>query len=124
MTFTHIPSSSLTLYDNQEALRYEGLPKEDIGAVKFLRLSSFAERAGCADCGTPVAMRMRARAWEVGVNVGSVDWVADEGREGIKVEKAIFVASKPEWVDVEGLGVKCCERFDEGFEEEVMKGFG
>lgn len=123
MTFTHIPSSSLTLYDNKEALRYEGLPKEDIGAIKFLRLSSFAERAACVDCWTPVAMRMKAREWEAGINVGSVDWVAEGNREGIKVDKAIFVASAPAWVDVGSLGVKCCDRFDEGFEEEVLKGF-
>jgi hypothetical protein len=95
--------------------------------VKVLRLSSFAERAACADCGSPLGMRMLARGAEVGVCVGSVDdddeGMGEEVREGLKAGKAIFVKGVPGWVDIGGLGIRTCERFDVGFEEEVTKGF-
>jgi len=95
-------------------------------AVKILRLSSFAERAACADCGTPLGMRMKARMGEVGICLGSVDddgGMEEEVRKGLKADKAIFVKGVPGWVDVAGLGIKTCERFDVGFEEEVTRGF-
>ena len=76
---------------------------------------------------------MLARGGEVGVCVGSVDdddgdgdgggGMGEEVREGLKAGKAIFVKGVPRWVDVGGLGIRTCERFDLGFEEEVTKGF-
>jgi hypothetical protein len=42
---------------------------------------------------------------------------------GLKAGKAIFVKGVPGWVDFGGLGIRTCERFDVGFEEEVTKGF-
>jgi len=114
---------------------FPDVPKEDCvrDGVKVLRLSSFAERAACADCGSPLGMRMLARGGEVGVCVGSVDdddgdgdgggGMGEEVREGLKAGKAIFVKGVPRWVDVGGLGIRTCERFDLGFEEEVTKGF-
>lgn len=115
-TFTHIPASALTLYDNAQALRYEGLPRESVGAVRILRLSEFAERAVCVDCGAGVAMRYRAREGEVGVLVGSVDGEV----EGLRAEKAIFVGSKPGWVEMGDFGGRRHERFPDGVEEVIM----
>ena len=133
MTFTHVPASSLTLHDHTSDKQYEGLfpTKEEegdatAGGLKILRLSSFAERVACFDCGTPLAMRMRAMEGEVGVCVGSVDddgGLTEEVRAALKAEKAIFVKGVPGWVDVENLGIRTCERFDVGFEEEVTGGF-
>jgi hypothetical protein len=42
----------------------------------------------------------------------------------LKAGKAIFVKGVPGWVDVGGLkGIRTCERFDGGFEEEVTRGY-
>ena len=136
MTFTHVPASSLTVHDHTSDTHYEGLfpdkkaKQGDIASrgLRVLRLSSFAERVACLDCGTPLAMRMKAREWEVAVCVGSVDddgRLREEVRAGLKAGKAIFVKGVPGWVDdVGGLGIKTCDRFDVGFEEEVTRGYG
>lgn len=125
-TFTHIPSKSLTLYDNTSSLRYEGLPKDDIGGIEFLRLSKFAERAVCASCRAPLAMRYLVEEGSVGVVVGSVDseGVGEEAARGLRAEKAIFTGSAPAWVDVSALGVRSYERWGDGFQEEVVTGYG
>jgi hypothetical protein len=63
MTFTHVRASALMLHDHKSGLRWEGLfpdvPEGDClrDGVRVLRFSSFAERAACADCGTPLGMR-------------------------------------------------------------------
>lgn len=132
MTFTHVPASSLTLHDHKANSKWEGLFPADTReetlreGVKILKLSTFAARAACVDCGTPLGMRMKARMEEVGVCVGSVDddgGLGEEVRQSLKADKAIFVKGVPGWVDVENLGIKTCERFDVGFEEEVTGGF-
>lgn len=86
----------------------------------MLRLSEFAERAVCVDCGAGVAMRYRAQEGEVGVLVGSVDEVVGGNWEKLRAEKAIFVGSKPDWVDLGDFGGRCYERFSDGVEEIVM----
>jgi len=67
-------------------------------------------------------------AWKgiVGIVVASVDEPlgGDEGvGDGLKAGKAIFVGSAPAWVDIseDKLGIKTCDRFDEGVEEVVVK---
>ena len=133
MTFTHVPASALTLHDHKSGLKWEGMfpdvPKGDClrDGVRILNFSDFAERAACADCGTPLGMRFLGGRGEVGVCVGSVeddfgdggggdgDGGMEEGvREGLKAGKAIFVKGVPGWVDVGGLGIRTCERFDGG----------
>lgn len=125
-TFTHVPSKSLILYDDTSALRYEGLPKADIGGIAFLRLSSFAERAVCATCRSPLAMRYLVDEEEVGVVVGAIDGegMASEVVDGLRPEKAIFVGSAPSWEDVGRLGIRTYERFGDSFAEEVVTGYG
>jgi hypothetical protein len=127
MTFTHIPVDALTFNDSKTGAKYEGWPAggEDSG-FRSLRLSAFAERTACADCNSPVAMRMAAWKEIVGIVVASVDEPLEAGEEvggGFKAGKAIFVASAPAWVDVseEKLGIRTCERFDEGVEEVVVE---
>lgn len=125
-TFTHISQKALILYDNTSALRYEGLPKADIGGIAFLRLSSFAERAMCKTCHTPLAMRFLADEESVGVTVGSVNGKGlDESIvEGLRAEKAIFTGSAPAWVDVSELGISTYDRWSDGFDEETVTGYG
>ena len=128
MTFTHIAPEALTFQDNKSGAKYEGWPAsgEDSG-FRSLRLSTFAERTACAECNSPVAMRLGAWKEIVGIVVGSVDEPLDGGEgvgEGFKAKQAIFVGSAPAWIDVseEKLGIKTCERFGVGVEEVVVKG--
>lgn len=127
MTFTHIPTNGLTFKDSKSGVRTEGWPESGEGSgLRFLRLSNFAERMACADCGSPLAMRMAAEKGIVGIVVASVDEPLDGGeevKEGFKPTKAIFAGSAPTWVDVseEKLGVRTCERFDVGVEEVFVK---
>lgn len=128
MTFTHIPTTALTFQDNKSGAKYEGWPDGSEGSgFRSLRLSTFAERSACADCGSPVAMRLGAWKGIVGIVVATVDESSDGGEgvgEGLKAGKAIFVGSAPSWVDVseEKLGIRTEERFGVGVEEEVVKG--
>jgi len=131
MTFTHIAPEALTFRDDKSGATYGGWPAggeggEDSG-FRILRLSEFAERAACAECNSPVAMRLGAWKEIVGIVVASVDEPLDGGEgvaEGFKAKQAIFVGSAPSWIDVseQKLGVKTCERFDVGVEEVVVKG--
>ena len=128
MTLTHIPVNALTFQDNKSGAKYKGWPASgEIGGFRSLRISTFAERTACAECGSPVAMRMGAWKRIVGIVVASVDEPVEGGEgvlNGFKAGKAIFVGSAPSWIDVseEKLGVRTCERFDEGVEEDVVKG--
>jgi hypothetical protein len=128
MTFAHISVNALAYEDNKTGAVHEGWPSSgEGGGFKVLRLSNYAERAACAECGTPIAMRLGAWKDIVGVLVASVDEPLDGGEEvaeSLKARKAIFVGSAPSWVNVsqERLGIKTCERFDVGVEEEVVKG--
>jgi hypothetical protein len=128
MTFADIPVNALAYRNNESEAIYKGWPSSNEGdGFKILRLSNFAERAACAECGTPLAMRLGAWKDIVGVLVASVDEPLDRGEEvaeSLKAKKAIFVGSAPSWVDVseERLGIKTCERFDVGVEEDVVKG--
>jgi hypothetical protein len=128
MTFAHISVNALAYEDNKTGAVHEGWPSSGEGVgFKVLRLSNYAERAACAECGTPLAMRLGAWKDIVGVLVASVDEPLDGGEEvaeSLKARKAIFVGSAPSWVNVsqERLGIKTCERFDVGVEEEVVKG--
>jgi hypothetical protein len=125
MTFAHIPVNALACEDDRTGAVYEGWPSSGEGSgIKVLRLSNFAERAACAECGT-----VRLGAWKdvVGILVATVDEPLDGGEEvaeSLKAKKAIFVGSAPSWVDASEakLGIKTCERFDVGVEEDVVKG--
>ena len=127
MTFTHIPVDAMTFHDNKSGAKYQGWPESvKDGGFRSLRLSTFAERTACAECNSPVAMRMGAWKDIVGIVVSTVDEPLDGGEgvgEGLKAGKAIFVASAPAWIDVseEKLGIRTCERFDVGVEEVVVK---
>jgi hypothetical protein len=127
MTFTHVPTEALTFRDKESGTEYEGWPASGEGSgFRSLRLSTFAERTACAECNSPMAMRMAAWKGTVGILVASVDEPLDEGEavgDGLKAVKAIFVGSAPAWVDVseDKLGIRTCERFDEGVEDVIVK---
>ena len=125
--FADVESKSVTFYDNKEHLRYEGLPKDDIGGITFLRLSAVAERAFCAACHTPLAMRYRHHPELIGVTLGTVD---NESVSEQKVKDAlrptghIFVSQKAWWVDVEKDGIPVYDRFTGDFEQDMKAWHG
>lgn len=121
--FADVKSKSVTFYDNMEHLRYEGLPKDDIGGITFLRLSKVGERAFCVTCHASLAMRYKHQPEDIGLTLGTVDEgsVPDaEVKEGMKVQKHIFVSQKAWWYDVKKDGIPTHERFEgKEFEQEM-----
>lgn len=71
--YTRVTSKDVTFLDNEQHLRYEGLPKDDIGGIVFVRLSASGERAYCAACYSPLAMRFRHEPEFTSLTLGSVD---------------------------------------------------
>lgn len=70
-------------------------------------------------------MRYKTEEGSVGVAVGSVDatGVGGEVERALRPEKAIFLRSKPSWVEVEdGEGVRRFEGWGDGFSEEFVRG--
>lgn len=124
--FPDITSSKLILYDNKETLRYEGLPKDDIGGIQFLRLSSFAERAFCVDCHTPLGMRYRHDPETTGIPLGCVDEgtiASEEVRKGLAPARHIFWSQKVWWFEGND-GLRRFERFPGNFEEDIKAWVG
>lgn len=98
--FPDVDSKKITFFDNKEQLRYEGLPKDNIGGIWFLRLSKIGERAQCASCHTPLAMRYGHQPETTGITLGTVDEETirdDEVREGLRPAKAIFTSQSCWW---------------------------
>ncbi|KAK3648699.1 hypothetical protein LTR56_000972 [Elasticomyces elasticus] len=117
--FADVKSSSVTYYDNTEQLRYEGLPRDDIGGISFLRLSKIAERAFCADCHTPLAFRYKPLYDDTGIAMGSIDESSlhsKEMKDALKLQSHIFAGEKACWVDVEKDGIPIHKGFSETFE--------
>lgn len=114
--------ASVTYYDHQESLRYEGLPRESLGGIQHLTLSDAAQRAYCVSCHTPLAMRYRNRMETMWICLGSVDEASlggEEVRQALEVQQHIFVSQKVWWCRIDGDGVPRFERFEGSFEEDV-----
>lgn len=98
--FPDVTSKDVTFYDQKESLRYEGLPKDSIGGITFLRFSKVGERAFCKDCYSPLAMRYRHDPEVIGITLGTVDegTIRDEEvRKALKPVSHIFVSQAPWW---------------------------
>lgn len=124
--FAEVPNSpkSVTFYDNREHLRYDGLPKDDFGGITFLRLFKVADRAFCASCHTPLAMRYAHDGGAFDLTVGSVDETSlkdAEAREAFSLKQHIFVSQKAWWHDpkIEQDDISLRERFTGTFEEDA-----
>ena len=120
--YTDVPASSTTFYDNTEKLRYEGMPKDNIGGITFLRLSDVAERAYCVSCYTPLAFRYRHKPEYLGIAMGSVDEESlggEEVREALRLKKHIFVSQKCFWDQSTNDDLPKVDRFSGTFEEDM-----
>ena len=120
--FPDVVSKEVIFYDNKERLRYEGLPKDTIGGITFLRFSKVSERAFCVDCYSQLAMRYKHEYDTIGLTLATVDenTIQDE-----KVKKAlmpvshIFASQNPWWYDIKMDGLPTRERFGGDFEEQM-----
>ncbi|KAI6909179.1 hypothetical protein KC318_g2211 [Hortaea werneckii] len=124
--YAETASDALTLYDNQEKLRYQGFPKDDIGGIAYLRLSELGERAYCVSCRTPLAMRYKHQPESTGIAMGCIDERSVKGedaRAAFRVEEHIFVGQKAWWYDIND-DVPKYDRFSEGFEEDMKAAMG
>ena len=110
----------MTFYDNIESLRYEGLPKDSIGGITFLRFSKVGERAFCKDCYSQLAMRYKHQPEVVGLTLGTVDEESirnAEVKEALKPVAHIFVSQAPWWDREFKDGLRTQERFSESFQK-------
>ena len=120
--FLDVVSKEVTFYDNKEHLRYEGLPKDSIGGITFLRLSKVGERAFCVDCYSPLAMRYYHEYETIGLTLATVDeeTIKDEKvKEALKPVAHIFTSQNPWWYDSKMDGLPNHERFTGGFEQRM-----
>lgn len=120
--FAHVESKSLTYFDKQAHLRHEGLPRDNMGGIVYLRLSPVGERAFCKSCNTPLAMRYKHEPENVGVALGSIDEDSISNssvRDMLQLDQHIFTSQKAFWVGIEKDGVPKFERFTGGFEEDM-----
>ena len=122
-SFADVENQGVTFYDNKEHLRYEGLPKDDIGGITFLRFSQLGERAFCAQCHSPLAMRYKHSPDLVGPTLGTVDEdsINKNGhiKDALRPQGHIFTSQKAWWVDVERDGLPMHARFTGDFEQDM-----
>ncbi|KAK5128951.1 hypothetical protein LTR85_000284 [Meristemomyces frigidus] len=123
--FADVPPRSVTFYDNREHLRYEGLPKDDFGGITFLRLSKVADRAFCASCNTPLAMRYAHEGGDFDLAIGSADeasLTSEEAKAVFKPKQHIFVSQRVWWYDIAKDGTPFYDRFPGTFEDDMKAG--
>jgi hypothetical protein len=119
--FPDVKADEVIFYDNKEQLRYEGLPKDDIGGITFLRFSKAGERAFCKDCYAPLAMRYKHQPHVIGLTLGSVDetTISDaKVKEALQPEGQIFMSQNAWWFKADG-GLRQHDRFGGNFEEDM-----
>jgi hypothetical protein len=118
--YTDVTSKSITFFDNEERLQHQGLPEDSIGCIVFLRLSPAGERAYCAFCHSPLAMRYKHDPEVIGLTLGSVDEssiVSENVKNALRVKAHIFASQKAWWFDLKD-GLPAHERFSGGFERD------
>ncbi|KAK3681878.1 hypothetical protein LTR37_020808 [Vermiconidia calcicola] len=118
--YLDVVSKDVTFSDSKEHLHYEGLPKDDFGGISFLRFSKMADRAVCANCHSPLAMRYHHEEG-IGLTLGTVDESTirdDEVRKALKPMSHIFTSQKTWWFDPND-GLPMHERFTGDFEQAI-----
>lgn len=111
--YADVASKSVTFFDNEEHLRYEGLPKDNMGGIVFVRLSAAGERAYCGSCYSPLAMRYKNEPGVTGLTLGSVDEgsiVDSRVRSALSLKAHIFTSQKAWWFELKD-GIPVHERF-------------
>ena len=120
--FADLISEQVTFYDKKERLCYEGLPKDSIGGITFLRLMKGAERAFCVDCYSELAMRYMHDYETIGITLGTVDeeTIRDEKvNEALKPRSHIFGSQNPWWYNIGQDGLPIRDRFGGDYEERM-----
>lgn len=94
--YVDVKASSVKFFDHKEALQYEGLPKDNMGGIVFIRFSKVGERAYCATCNTPLAMRYKIEMDVTALALGAVDEqsLTTEAREALRLTTHIFTSQK------------------------------
>ena len=127
-TYADVHSKSITFYDTAEHLRYEGLPKDSIGGIQFLRLTKLGERAYCVACHTPLAMRYKHEDHVTGLALGTVDEGSflgnEKTKEALTPQMHIFVSQKVWWVDLSKDALPAHQRFRGDFEANMTASEG
>jgi hypothetical protein len=124
--FSDVHAARLVLYDHKESLRYEGFPKDDMGGIKILRLSTVSERLFCIDCHSSLGMRYSIEPDSVSITLGSVDEgtiVSEEVRKGLTPFRHIFWSQKVFWFEGND-GLLRFDRFPGTFEERLNAAMG
>ena len=120
--FADLTSNHLTFYDKRDLLRYEGLPKNSMGGITFLRLMKGAERAFCVDCNSQLAMRYMHDYETIGITLGTVDEDTirdDKVKEALKPRSHIFATQNPWWYDIAMDDLPTRARFGGDYEEQM-----
>lgn len=106
LSFTSFPISAITWTSGASSL-------------KKTRYSSFAERAHCSECGSPLYMYYEAGPEELAITAGSIDEASVKGALP-KVDHHVFVKERAGWCQhwVEDRLPKY-ERFPPGFEPDA-----
>ena len=118
--FVDVPSKQAIFYDTKDSLRYEGLPKDDVGGIAFLRLMPGAERAFCKDCHSELAMQYSHDPGSLGVTLGTIDEHTirdDKIKAALKPKSHIFASQNPWWFDITMDGLPLRDRFGGDYEE-------
>ncbi|KAF2216380.1 hypothetical protein CERZMDRAFT_81501 [Cercospora zeae-maydis SCOH1-5] len=119
-----VDASSVTFFDHKEALQYGGLPKNNMGGIIFIRLSDLGERAYCATCNTPLAMRYKNWMENTSLALGAVDEesLTKTAKEALQLSAHIFTSHKAWWLNIKDDDLPKYDRFtDESFEDMTLQ---
>lgn len=121
--YVDVQASSLKFFDHKEALQYEGLPKDNMGGIIFIRFSKVGERAYCATCNTPLAMRYKIEMDVTALALGAVDEdsLTPAAREALRLTTHIFTSQKAWWLDIKDDGLIKHDRFKGDFETKMLQ---
>ena len=122
MAFLDVDAKGILFYDNKEHLHYEGLPKDSIGGITFLRFAKSSDRAFCVDCYSPLAMRYKHEPDVTGLTLGSVDerTIKDgKVKDVLRPAANIFTSQKAWWYDTAKDDIPYHDRFRGSFEQDI-----
>lgn len=121
--FVRIDAAKISFHDHKDDILLPALPARSQHGIEILALSTFAERAFCVDCHTPLGMRYKHSQESHSVTLGSVDedTIRDEDvKKALVPGFHIFTSQKAWWcegIGRDGLGKE--GRFTGRFEEDI-----
>lgn len=123
-SFADFEASSIAFSDTKKSVRYDVLPQDTTDGITFLRFQKGAERAFCADCWSPLAMRYMHDYDTVGLTLGTIDEATildQEVREALKPRSQIFVSQQAGYCDMSKDDLPRHERFPGRYEEDMLE---